>query len=332
MPPPVLPGPPNGIQLDSLDPDVDGDGKVSALERKLHGKLRAADRDANGVLDVREFYAVLFSFIEVEKKKRMYQRTALFFLGLSILLAGTTLGSSTAAALLAKDQCVAIPTHPQQPGHKAGLRSQDSYYLSACRRARYVERPSGGDHPLVTDESGAVLAAARAETKLPLAVTPVVPMARLATVDRLELSYTSERSAAEDGKVNASYSVIGVEVFSNTSAAFTLATGGTVVLEGGLATYIDSGGTSHRVCASDITCSAFSVSDPVDAQILIQRAEDALSDLHEAEGERRRLSYSEYQGYEDQQCSGTQMYEVSKRTRALCRDWCERKAEEKCYT
>ena len=45
MAPPVLPGPPNGIQLDSLDPDVDGDGKVSALERKLHGKLRAADRD-----------------------------------------------------------------------------------------------------------------------------------------------------------------------------------------------------------------------------------------------------------------------------------------------
>ena len=45
MAPPVLPGPPNGIQLDSLDPDVDGDGKVSALERKLHGKLRAADRE-----------------------------------------------------------------------------------------------------------------------------------------------------------------------------------------------------------------------------------------------------------------------------------------------
>ena len=73
--------------------------------------------------------------------------------------------------------------------------------------------------------------------------------------------------------MNASYSVIGVEVFSNTSATFTLATGGIVVLEGGLATYIDSGGTPRRVCASDITCSAFSVTDPVDAQSLIQQAE-----------------------------------------------------------
>ena len=75
---------------DSLDPDLNGDGRRSTLERELHAKLRAADRDGNGVLDVRRFTrrgtgSHLHYIIEVEKRKRMYKWTAFFFLGTTAL-------------------------------------------------------------------------------------------------------------------------------------------------------------------------------------------------------------------------------------------------------
>ena len=58
-----------GIKLVDLDPDVDKDGVVSKGEQKLFNRLRKADVDCNGVIDVKEFYAVLLDFSKIQKNK-----------------------------------------------------------------------------------------------------------------------------------------------------------------------------------------------------------------------------------------------------------------------
>ena len=121
---------------DSLDPDLNGDGRRSTLERELHAKLRAADRDGNGVLDVRRFTrrgtgSHLHYIIEVEKRKRMYKWTAFFFLGTTALaglraggLAGPfplSIYGSTTLVLPLSDTASPIP-----PPHHARLRRSGS--------------------------------------------------------------------------------------------------------------------------------------------------------------------------------------------------------------
>ena len=45
------------IDLDKLNPDTDGDGKVSASELKIYNLLRAQDTSGDGKLTVAELYA-----------------------------------------------------------------------------------------------------------------------------------------------------------------------------------------------------------------------------------------------------------------------------------
>ena len=45
------------LDLEKLNPDVDGDGKVSASELKIYNLLRAQDTSGDGKLTVAELYA-----------------------------------------------------------------------------------------------------------------------------------------------------------------------------------------------------------------------------------------------------------------------------------
>ena len=140
-----------GIKLLDLDPDVDKNGLVSKSEQKLFNRLRKADVDCNGVIDVKEFYAVLLDFYKIQKMNLLYKWFAVIFLLLSILLAGTSLGTSLWAAELAKD--------------------------------------TKADHAMFADVDGSVLGVSDATTAVPLYTLAVMPITALGRVRALTVSY-----------------------------------------------------------------------------------------------------------------------------------------------
>lgn len=87
VPPSVAPSN-AGIRL-PRSTDLNGDGRRSTLERELHAKLRAADRDGNGVLDVRRFTrqgtGSHLHYRGGEEEANVHKRTAFFFLGTAAL-------------------------------------------------------------------------------------------------------------------------------------------------------------------------------------------------------------------------------------------------------
>ena len=140
-----------GIRLVDLDPDVDKDGEVSKSERKLYNRLWKADLDGNGMIDVKEFYAVLVDFVKIQRMNLFYKWFAVIFLLLSILLAGTSLGTSLWAAELAKD--------------------------------------TKADHAMFADVDGSVLGVSDATTAVPLYTLAVMPITALGRVRALTVSY-----------------------------------------------------------------------------------------------------------------------------------------------
>ena len=60
------------IDLNRLDPDVNGDGKVSASELKIYNLLRAQDTDGDGKLTIGELYNGLAALTKVEKNRSMF--------------------------------------------------------------------------------------------------------------------------------------------------------------------------------------------------------------------------------------------------------------------
>lgn len=50
---------PGVLSLEDMDPDFDGDGTVSPLEKAVYAQMRAADADGDGFLTRREVYEVI---------------------------------------------------------------------------------------------------------------------------------------------------------------------------------------------------------------------------------------------------------------------------------
>lgn len=249
-----------GIPLAALNPDFDGDGKIEKDERALFDQLVAADADGTGSLNAREFYTVLNSFVKTQNNLKRYKVLALIGLVLSLLLALSNLGTSAAVAVMSQEQ--------------------------------YVKKPDAQDagQPMMTNSDGAVIAVVKSETKLPLYAAPVVPMSKLKTVESLEVTYTDGDLTQGIVDVKASLKVRDVKVYSTTRVAFELASGGSVKVWDGDVTYFDSTGDSRPLCAADMDCSAFSVDDVEQAEVLLAEADAALEAIGVAVPTRRRLA------------------------------------------
>ena len=56
------------IDLKSLNPDADGDGKVSQQEKEIYAALKAADIDGSGSIGQAELYAVIGKLVGEQKR------------------------------------------------------------------------------------------------------------------------------------------------------------------------------------------------------------------------------------------------------------------------
>ena len=72
------------IDLKSLNPDADGDGKITQQERDIYNALKAADIDGSGSIGLVELYAVIGNLVGEKKKVKGLSKLVV---GLILLLA-----------------------------------------------------------------------------------------------------------------------------------------------------------------------------------------------------------------------------------------------------
>ena len=65
------------LDLRKLDPDVNGDGKISASEKRIYGLLKAADVDGDGKLSVSEMYGALGKLSSIDTTRKIYKAVAI---------------------------------------------------------------------------------------------------------------------------------------------------------------------------------------------------------------------------------------------------------------
>ena len=81
-------GTPEGIPLSGIDPDFDGDGKVSPLEKEIYAKLVAADTDKSGYISTHELYGAITELVQEKKKvKNLVKLSAALMIALLLTLA-----------------------------------------------------------------------------------------------------------------------------------------------------------------------------------------------------------------------------------------------------
>ena len=266
------------LLLADLNPDFDGDGRVSAFEQEVFEMFKAADRDGSGALNMREVYAVV-------KNSAQLRRTAGL---LKKLLAGAI---AVIAVLIA---CIG--------GMTAGL-------LDA-----YKDTEASG--AFLSSRDGRVMQTSPAEYRVPLMVAPVLPVERLAQVGSLTVAYvdaayvSNETVAAvaacletnpdtldndddadadgpsfedvcgfADPRVRLSARVDSALRINATAVTFRLANSAATEVRvwNGRATLQMTDGGAHDVCESAVSCSALTLSDGANATALVAAAEDALA-------------------------------------------------------
>ena len=139
------------IDLDKLNPDTDGDGKLSDAEVKIYKLLRAQDTDGDGKLTIGELYNGLAALTKVEKNRSMFKKGFFMMSAVSLIQVLLIVGLVAGIVVALKDQFVADNT--------------------------------------LTGSSGAILKTAEATEELPLYVAPVLPGKQREALSVMTISY-----------------------------------------------------------------------------------------------------------------------------------------------
>ena len=86
--------------------DSDGDGKVEKWELEVFERIKAADEDNSGSINVKELFGVIKGAAESDKQKRLFQKLLGVAMILIIALVGAMLGVSIAAGEAIKESHV----------------------------------------------------------------------------------------------------------------------------------------------------------------------------------------------------------------------------------
>ena len=79
----------NELQLSDLDPDADGDGKVSSLEKEIYAALKAADIDGTGSIGMGELYSVIGNLVTAKRQVKNLGKVVVALLFIILLALGS---------------------------------------------------------------------------------------------------------------------------------------------------------------------------------------------------------------------------------------------------
>ena len=100
-----------GIPISSLDPDTDGDGKVEKWEMEVFERIKAADEDKSGSIDVKELFGVIKGAAESDKQKRLFARMLVVAVLVIFALIGAMLGMGIVAGEAVKESHISGGHH-----------------------------------------------------------------------------------------------------------------------------------------------------------------------------------------------------------------------------
>ena len=79
---------PDCLDISKLDPDADGDGKVSPVEKEIYAALKAADVDGSGSISIGELYASITTLVIAKRANKTLGRLAFGLVGALVLCLG----------------------------------------------------------------------------------------------------------------------------------------------------------------------------------------------------------------------------------------------------
>jgi Ca2+-binding EF-hand superfamily protein len=92
-----------GIPISTLNPDTDGDGKVEKWEQEVFERIKEADADKSGSIDVKELFGVIKGAAESDRQKRLFRQLFAGAVALLLVMLFANMGLTFAVVFLAKD-------------------------------------------------------------------------------------------------------------------------------------------------------------------------------------------------------------------------------------
>ena len=187
--------PTSGIPISSLNPDVDGDGKVEKWEQEVFERIKAADADQSGSIDVKELFSVIKGAADADKAKRLFQKLLAVAVVVIIMLIGSMLAVSIAAGEMVKE------SHVKGDG-------------------------------LMTNKKGGAIKVDVATTDHSLFSLGALPIEGVATIERINLYMdTTGNAAFGNGIIESTFEVSSAMKFTEDSVAFYTPSGAMIKLD-----------------------------------------------------------------------------------------------------
>jgi len=243
------------VDLNVLNPDSDGDGKIKPSEQAVFDTLLAADANKDGFLSIDEFYSAMAQFSAVQRSRQLFKHA---LAGVSALF---LLQTAVVAVLVV---VVAVVT-------------KDSYVATE------------GGQAMAVNADNDVLGYTEALISLPLMVAPVLDLQKLYNVRTIGVRYY-DSSVGTDLHVGLKISE--VRKYSETSVTFFTETPNRrLEIDAGQAMVKDyyhdpetdeiKLAKTYQVCFADVSCSSLKA-EAADEDALIEEANAALAAAHEA--------------------------------------------------
>ena len=120
------------LDVSALNPDADGDGNVSPLEREIYQALKAADIDGSGSIGVGELYAVIGNLVSEKRKVRSLSK--LVAASSKNLMTAENVGVVIGPNILSKENQDAIASATIMPAavQLAAFLAKNGYLTNAC--------------------------------------------------------------------------------------------------------------------------------------------------------------------------------------------------------
>ena len=261
------------LDLRKLDPDVNGDGKISASEKRIYEFLQAADKDGDGKLSLSEMYGALGKLTRIDTTRKIYKAVAIFV--------GVALAATIIVLVLLQVLVEEVITKEQFVKH------------SVC--------PSWGNMgDGFTNFQGDIIAMTPAKRNLPLYVAPVLPVGERESLQTMTISYRDpsvhefmvEKGVIGENDTSVEYPTVEetVTVLSFTRYNATAADLGVVAKKVGehriirifngeatlVTTRPDGSSYFSVLCAGKVSCAAFTVETGI-ADAFIEEANGNLT-------------------------------------------------------